>query len=143
MGWEVGVDGDAVAAVSQRRGAELRPTRDISGEVPLPIGSREPEFGVVDEDPESAADRVDAAPGDQLPDRIVEDYLRLRAQQPAQDSGDTSVDQVVMLAERRADVTGINNVTRARLLDSGQLGPVAVTVGEGNRRRSTGPGTGC
>jgi conjugative relaxase-like TrwC/TraI family protein len=92
-------------------------------------------------DPEAAVaayaehDRVHTAPADQLPDRIVDDYLRLTDRQRAQDEPGASGEQVVMLAARRADVADLNATTRARLLDAGRLGQVAVTVGEGKQER--------
>jgi ATP-dependent exoDNAse (exonuclease V) alpha subunit len=92
-------------------------------------------------DPEAAVaayaehGRVHTAAPDQLPGRIVADYLSLRAQEPPRDSGDVSVEQVVMLAARRADVAHLNQITRARLLETGRLGPESVTVGAGGRQR--------
>jgi ATP-dependent exoDNAse (exonuclease V) alpha subunit len=80
-------------------------------------------------------DRVHTASADQLPDRIVGDYLRLLAQQPEQRPNASSTERVVMLAVRRADVTELNVTTRELLLGNGQLGLDAVTAGEGTRQR--------
>ena len=82
--------------------------------------------------------RVHTAPADQLPDRIVADYLRISAEaeagaDPAE--GDKTVEQSVMLAVRRADVTDLNDATRERLLEYGRLGPDPVTAGVGDRVR--------
>lgn len=79
--------------------------------------------------------RVQVAPADQLADRIVEDYLRL-LDQPGPDAGDgDGLEPVVMLAVRRTDVTDLNDTTRSRLLETDQLGPDAVTAGEGEQSR--------
>ena len=91
-------------------------------------------------DPEAAVaayaehGRIHTAAGDQLADRIVEDYLRL-SDQIARSTGDPPGEQVVMLAARRTDVAHLNHTTRARLLDAGRLGPDAITVGDGKKRR--------
>lgn len=77
--------------------------------------------------------RVHTAPADQLPDRIVADYLRLR-DPSGQGTGDAN-ERVVMLAVRRADVTDLNDTTRERLLEQGRLGPDAVTAGQGDKSR--------
>ncbi len=76
----------------------------------------------------AAHERITAAALADLPDRIVTDYLKCRdqADQP---------EQVVMLAVRRADVELLNNLTRQRLLATGQLGHQAVIVGGGDRQR--------
>lgn len=81
--------------------------------------------------------RVHAAPGDELAVRVVDDYLRHvgRSDSVARGEGDGSANGVVMLAVRRADVTDLNDATRARLLESGRLGLDAVTIGQGDRRR--------
>jgi conjugative relaxase-like TrwC/TraI family protein len=92
-------------------------------------------------DPEAAVaayaehDRIHTAPANQLADRIVDDYLRRTDLQRAQGATGPPGQQVVMLAARRADVADLNDTARVRLLDAGRLGPVAVTVGEGKRRR--------
>ena len=85
----------------------------------------------------AAHGRVHAAPADQLADRVVDDYLRLLAESESngQENGAGSGDRVVMLAVRRADVTDLNDTTRARLLADGRLGPDPVTVGAGERLR--------
>ncbi|MGH8895028.1 MAG: ATP-dependent DNA helicase, partial [Actinomycetes bacterium] len=82
--------------------------------------------------------RVHTAPADQLPDRIVADYLRL-LDQSTQDGDeqrdDRGAQRVVMLAVRRADVTELNDATRQRLFADGRLGPDAVTAGQGETQR--------
>lgn len=78
--------------------------------------------------------RVHASPADQLPDRIVADYLRLR-DPPGPGTDDAKTERVVMLAVRRTDVTDLNDTTRERLLDQGRLGPDAVTAGQGDKAR--------
>ena len=78
--------------------------------------------------------RVHTAPADQLPDRVVNDYLRL-IDEPAPDAGTGDVEGVVMLAVRRADVTDLNDTARSRLLAAGRLGPDAVTTGQGDKQR--------
>lgn len=83
--------------------------------------------------------RVHAAPTDQLPDRIVDHYLR-HLDRAGQDDRDGDVEpadaeRVVMLAVRRADVTHLNDTTRHRLLATGRLGPDAITAGQGERSR--------
>ena len=85
----------------------------------------------------AAHGRVHAAPADELAERVVDDYLRHVDQREsgARGEGDASADRVVMLALRRADVTALNDATRARLLESGRLGPDAVSTGEGDRQR--------
>jgi len=82
-------------------------------------------------------DRVHTAPADRLPDRVVEDYLRLIAENGPADEASRGepFERVVMLAVRRADVTYLNDTTRARLLENGRLGPAAVTTGQGERAR--------
>jgi ATP-dependent exoDNAse (exonuclease V) alpha subunit len=94
--------------------------------------------------------RIHTAPADQLPDRIVDHYLRLlnQARPPDGDGGDAAdgggdaggvggdgAERVVMLAVRRADVADLNDVTRDRLLADGRLGPDAVTAGSGDKQR--------
>lgn len=79
--------------------------------------------------------RVHTAPADQLPERIVADYLRLMDTNNSAEDADESVDRVVMLAVRRADVTDLNDTTRQRLLADGRLGPRAVTAGHGDGQR--------
>jgi len=81
--------------------------------------------------------RVHAAPATELAERVVDDYLRHVGQSDslARGEGDGSANGVVMLAVRRADVADLNDATRARLLESGRLGPDAVTIGQGDRRR--------
>ena len=85
----------------------------------------------------AAHGRVHTAPADRLADRVVDDYLHLLAesQSNSQGTGPGSGDRVVMLAVRRADVTDLNDTTRARLLESGRLGPDPVTVAAGDRQR--------
>ncbi|HEX4812219.1 MAG TPA: MobF family relaxase [Nonomuraea sp.] len=78
--------------------------------------------------------RVHTGPADQLPERIVGDYLRLLGD-GEQPDGDADAGRVVMLAVRRADVTDLNDATRARLLADGRLGPDAVTAGQGDAQR--------
>jgi conjugative relaxase-like TrwC/TraI family protein len=82
----------------------------------------------------AAHGRVHTALTDRLADRVVDDYLRLLDDNRQNNAGG-SIEGVVMLAVRRADVTDLNDTTRARLLAAGRLGPAAVTVGEGDRRR--------
>ncbi|MEO7981479.1 MAG: AAA family ATPase, partial [Sporichthyaceae bacterium] len=80
--------------------------------------------------------RVHTAPADQLPDRIVEDYLRLRDEPMATDTArDEAGERVVMLAVRRSDVTKLNATARRRLLEDGRLGLDAVVAGGGHRAR--------
>jgi ATP-dependent exoDNAse (exonuclease V) alpha subunit len=92
-------------------------------------------------DPEAAIaayaehDRIHTAPPDQLADRIVSDYLHLTDQAGAQSKAETSNEPIVMLAARRADVADLNSATRARLIDAGRLGEIAVSVGEGKQKR--------
>ena len=92
-------------------------------------------------DPEAAVaayaehGRVHTASPNELPERIVNDYLRLLDQQRAQGEEATPTEQVVMLATRRADVADLNDVTRARLLETGRLGAVAIFAGKGNQQR--------
>jgi conjugative relaxase-like TrwC/TraI family protein len=81
--------------------------------------------------------RVHTAPGDQLPDRVVADYLRLRGDTDSrpQDNNARWGERVIMVALRRSDVTELNDTARARLLEAGRLGPEAVTAGRGARAR--------
>ncbi|MBA2768848.1 MAG: hypothetical protein H0U35_06915 [Sporichthyaceae bacterium] len=74
---------------------------------------------------------------DRLADRVVEDYLRLIAEPGPADEASRAepFERVVMLAVRRADVTDLNDTARARLLESGRLGPDAVTTGESDIQR--------
>ena len=92
----------------------------------------------------AAHGRVHTAPADQLADRVVDDYLRLLAESASNghETGAGSGERVVMLAVRRADVTDLNDTTRARLLADGLLGPDPVTVARVSGCGSTGPGTG-
>ena len=84
----------------------------------------------------AAHDCVHAAPAEQLPDRVVDDYLRLlNENESGEGGGDRAVERVVMLAVRRADVTDLNQTARDRLLAAGRLGRDAVTAGEGDRAR--------
>ena len=78
--------------------------------------------------------RVHAAPADQIPDRIVADYLHL-LDQPGDMEDVGEVERVVMLAVRRADVTDLNHTARARLLADGRLGPDAVVARHGETQR--------
>ncbi len=72
--------------------------------------------------------RIHPAPADQLPDRIVDDYLRhVDEVQASQPDGEAS-ERVVMLAVRRDDVTELNATTRDRLVQQGRLGDVALTT---------------
>ncbi len=80
--------------------------------------------------------RVHTAPPDQLPDRIVEDYLRLRDEPMATDTArDKAAERVVMLAVRRGDVAKLNDTARRRLLEDGRLGLDAVVAGHGHLAR--------
>ncbi|MBA2768921.1 MAG: AAA family ATPase, partial [Sporichthyaceae bacterium] len=81
--------------------------------------------------------RVHTAPADQLPDRVVNDYLRLINEPGPADQARRGepFERVVMLAVRRADVTDLNDTARARLLAAGRLGPDAVHTGEGDKQR--------
>jgi len=81
--------------------------------------------------------RVHIAPGDQLPDRVVADYLRLRGDTDSspQDHNARWGERVIMVALRRSDVTELNDTARDRLLEAGGLGPEAVTAGRGARAR--------
>jgi ATP-dependent exoDNAse (exonuclease V) alpha subunit len=84
----------------------------------------------------AAHDRVHTAPGDQLPDRVVEDYLGLLGHTGSRPVDSSAVgERVVMVAIRRCDVTELNEITRDRLLEAGRLGPDAVTAGRGARAR--------
>ena len=79
--------------------------------------------------------RIHPAPADQLPNRIVDDYLdHLDTAETTQRGGDPG-ERVVMLAVRRDDVTELNATTRDRLLEQGRLGPDALSADGANGER--------
>jgi conjugative relaxase-like TrwC/TraI family protein len=81
--------------------------------------------------------RIHPAPAEQLPDRIVDDYLRHVDAAASAQTGDPG-ERVVMLAVRRDDVAELNATTRDRLLEQGRLGPDALTTdatGQGDGER--------
>ena len=57
VGRDLGVDGDDVRLVAERRRAELGHAGDVAGEGPLAVGRRDAQLGMEDRDPQAAADR--------------------------------------------------------------------------------------